>query len=163
MPASAEERKQEVTRLVETYSTLLLRVAMHQTSNRSDAEDAVQMVFLKLLRLAPVFINAEHEKAWLIRVTINQCHDIGRQVWNKRVTALTASLPLPTKEQYPEVAEAVRALPEKYSIVVFLYYFEGYSTAEVARLLEIPQNTVESRLHRARARLKNLLKEDWDV
>lgn len=153
----------DIERLVETYSDTLLRIALHHTHNPSDAEDAVQTVFLKVLRLAPSFVGEAHEKAWLIRVTINQCHDMARSAWNRKTTGLDETLPAREAEAYPEVLEAVRRLPEKYRDIIYLYYYEGYSTVEIAKLLEMPQATAESRLYRARGKLKPLLEGGWDV
>ncbi|MDL2323853.1 sigma-70 family RNA polymerase sigma factor [Ruminococcaceae bacterium OttesenSCG-928-A16] len=157
-----ETPEQKIERIVDEYSSTLLRVALNQTSNKTDAEDAVQTVFLKLLRLNPEFASAEHEKAWLIRVTVNQCKDMMRSGWNKKTTAMDETLAETEQDDHFEVLNVVRTLPEKYRTVVYLYYFEGYSTAEIAALLETRQGTVESRLHRARAKLRVLLEGGWD-
>lgn len=162
MPLFEETQEQKLERIVEEYSTTLLRVALNQTSSRADAEDAVQSVFLKLLKNPPEFESAEHEKAWLLRVTINQCRDMMRSAWNKKTTGMDETLAAKEPEGNLEVLEAVRTLPEKYRTVVYLYYYEGYSTAEIAALLETRQGTVESRLHRARKKLEVLLKGGWD-
>lgn len=158
-----EETEQEkLERVVDTYATMLLRVALNQTGNRADAEDAVQMVFLKLLRRGPVFDDAEHEKAWLIRVAVNQCKDMMRSAWNKKTTGMDETLAEKENPEDFETLNVVRALPEKYRTVIFLYYYEGYSTAEIAGILETRQGTVESRLHRAREKLKVLLEGGWE-
>lgn len=165
MPKGPGEMAVRIERLVETYSDTLLRVALHNTQNISDAEDVVQTVFLKLLRLGTQFADAEHEKAWLIRVTINQCRDLKRSAWHKKTTGFAqahTALPARGEEQGFEVLQVVRQLPDGYANIVYLYYFEGYSTLEIANMLNMNQNTVESRLHRARAKLRALLKGEWD-
>lgn len=166
VPPDTKKGAGYIERVVSSHSDTLLRIAMHQLQNRSDAEDAVQTVFLKLLHTAPSFDGEEHEKAWLIRVTINHCRDLLRSSHRKKSVPLeewsSAGQAAAANENGGEVLAAVRSLDEKYSTVVFLYYYEGYSTAEIARILASRQGTVESRLHRARARLKELLKGEWD-
>lgn len=155
MPLVQEE--QQVERIVETYSDMLLRIALHHTQNQSDAEDAVQMVFLKLLKGNLSFEDTEHEKAWLIRVTINQCKDLLRSAWNKKTTGLEEKHKASEQSEDFVVLDAVRALPDKYRNIIFLFYYEGYTTAEIATILDMRQGTVESRLFRARAQLKKKL------
>lgn len=165
MPAAQQDAAQQIERIVEEYSDTLLRVALHYTQNLSDAEDAVQTVFLKLVRLGTSFADAQHEKAWLIRVIINQCKDLKRSAWHKKTTGLEEGYGAAAAgAQGPdfEVLSLVRTLPENYRNIVYLYYFEGYSTIEIASMLDMKQNTVESRLHRARAKLRTLLKGEWD-
>lgn len=161
MPSSGALAQQNLERIVETYSDTLLRIALHHTHNVSDAEDAVQTVFLKFLRLAPEFKDNNHEKAWLIRVTINQCHDAMRSAWNRKTTAMDDTLAGKQDGGGFEVLEVVRKLPDKYRDIIYLYYYEGYSTVEIARMLQMPQATAESRLYRARAKLKLLLEGGW--
>ena len=162
MPSPDQGAAQRIERIVEEYSDMLLRVALHHISNKSDAEDAVQAVFLKLLRLNPEFADSQHEKAWLIRVTINQCRDMMRSAWNRKTTGLEDTHPAKEKEDDLTVLNAVKALPDNYRDIVFLYYYEGYTTVEIAKMLDMRQNTVESRLHRARGRLRGLLEGGWD-
>lgn len=163
MPSRQMETAAErIERLVETHTNTLLRTALHHTQNQSDAEDVVQMVFLKLIRLEQEFADKEHEKAWLIRVTINQCRDLKRSAWHKKTTALEETLPMEEFTRDETILDAVRALPDNYRDIVYLYYFEGYATAEIAQMLEMKQNTVESRLHRARAKLKAELEGEWE-
>ncbi|MFV0351865.1 MAG: RNA polymerase sigma factor [Oscillospiraceae bacterium] len=152
---------QQVERIVDTYSDTLLRIALHHTQNQSDAEDAVQMVFLKLLKANLEFEDSEHEKAWLIRVTINQCKDLLRSAWNKKTTGLEDKHKATEQSEDFIVLDAVRALPDKYRDIVFLFYYEGYTTAEIAAALSMQQGTVESRLFRARAQLKKKLEGEW--
>ena len=122
---------------------MLLRIAMTRLSSPADAEDVVQEVFLKLLTTRPHFRDLEHEKAWLIRTTLHRACDMAR-------AAERRNLPLETAE----------VLPAKYSAVIHLYYYEGYSIKEISKLLQIPLPTVGTRLSRGRERLRQLLKED---
>ena len=152
---------ESIRRVVEQYSPTLLRLAMTRLSSPADAEDAVQEVFLRLLTARPRFRDGEHEKAWLIRATLQRAGDIRR-------AAARRDLPLEEAEQAAAppgegpslLLSAVQALPEKYSAVIHLYYYEGYSIKEIARLLALPAPTVGTRLARGRERLRELLKEE---
>lgn len=152
---------ESVCRAVTAYSRMLLRLAMTRLPFPADAEDAVQEVFLKLLTARPQFRDAEHEKAWLIRATLHRACDMARSA-ERRNLPLEAAGAVPGREM-PEpspVLSAVQALPAKYSAVIHLYYYEGYSIKEIAELLRLPVPTVGTRLSRGRERLRELLKED---
>ena len=149
----------EIERVVNEYATMLLRVAYSQLNNRTEAEDAVQEVLLQYMEKAPVFQSEEHEKAWLLRVTINHCKNHLASAWFRKRADLDEGIPALDNEEL-EVVSAVAALPAKYRAVVHLYYFEGYSTKEIAEILHSRPNTVSSRLSRARALLAKALKEE---
>lgn len=153
-----ELSEQEIRRVVEAYSPMLLRAAMTRVSTPADAEDAVQDVFVRLLTKAPRFRDGEHEKAWLLRTTLNRASDLRR---GRRDDApLDEALTVSAEDNDGSLLSAVRALPEAYSAVIHLYYYEGYSIQEIARLLALPSPTVGTRLARGRKRLRELLKED---
>ena len=152
---------ESVRRAVTAYSRMLLCLAMTRLPSSADAEDVVQEVFLKLLTARPQFRDAEHEKAWLIRATLHRACDMARSA-ERRNLPLEAAEAVPGRE-LPEpspVLSAVRALPAKYSAVIHLYYYEGYSIKEISQLLRLPVPTVGTRLSRGRERLRELLKED---
>ena len=152
---------ESVRRAVTAYSRMLLRLAMTRLPSSADAEDVVQEVFLKLLIARPQFRDAEHEKAWLIRATLHRACDMARSA-ERRNLPLEAAEAVPGGE-LPEpspILSAVRALPAKYSAVIHLYYYEGYSIKEISQLLRLPVPTVGTRLSRGRERLRELLKED---
>ena len=149
----------EIERVVNEYATMLLRVAYSQLNNRAEAEDTVQEVLLKYMEKAPIFQSEEHEKAWLLRVTVNHCKNHLASAWFRKRAALDEGIPALDNAEL-EVVSAVAALPAKYRAVVHLYYFEGYSTKEIAEILHSRPNTVSSRLSRARALLAKALKEE---
>ena len=149
----------EIERVVNEYATMLLRVAYSQLNNRAEAEDTVQEVLLKYMEKAPIFQSEEHEKAWLLRVTVNHCKNHLASAWFRKRADLDEGIPALDNEEL-EVVSAVAALPAKYRAVVHLYYFEGYSTKESAEILHSRPNTVSSRLSRARALLAKALKEE---
>ena len=144
-------------RIVDQYSPMLLRLAMTRLTQTADAEDCVQEVFLKLLERRPVFRDPEHEKAWLIRATLNQACDLWRT--RRRQVSLDA-LPETAESAHCSLLSAVRALPDKYSAVIHLHYYEGYTIKEIATMLALPAATVGTRLARGRTMLKTILKEE---
>lgn len=157
----AEETMDEtISRIVSQYSPMLLRLAYARLDSAADAEDAVQETFLQLVSLRPNFRDAEHEKAWLIRTTLCRASDIRRRADRRALSLEEAALAAAPPPEDGELLEAVRALPEKYAAAIHLYYYEGYSIKEIAKLLGAPAATVGARLARGRARLRQMLKED---
>ena len=129
------------------------------TRSRSDADDVFQEVFLRLHRSAPDFANEEHRRAWLLRVTANCARSLLASPWRMR------TLPLEDVYSYQDsvesaVDEALAHLPGKYRAVIHLFYYEGYQTEEIARILGRSPSTVRAQLTRARQKLRTLLKED---
>ena len=147
-------------RIAQDYGKMLLNLAYSRLGSREDAEDCVQEVFVTLLEKQPVFRNPTHEKAWLIRATINRAA-------NMRAKTAGRFLPL---EEVPEQAaleegnllSAVRALPDQYAAPIHLHYYEGYSLKEIAKLLGLPVATVGTRLARGKAKLREMLKGEYD-
>ena len=133
--------------------------AVHNCRCTADAEDVVQDVFEKLLHYEGCFESEEHLKAWLLRVAINRCRDLTRAAHQKD-TELDENLPAPEQMEDGSVLDAVKALPENYRNAIYLHYYEGYTTAEIGRMLKVPTNTVLSWLRRARAQLQTMLKEE---
>lgn len=151
---------EEFVRLAEKYTDTVFRIAFSYTNSRSDAEDVTQDVLLSLYRANKIFESEEHIKYWLIRVTINQCKKLLRSPWRKveRLEDYAQTIQFDDAFQR-ELFYAVSRLETKYRTVVLLYYYDGYSTKEIAQLLRVPQNTVSTRLSRARKLLKSVLTE----
>lgn len=155
----SEGTSESICRIVRQYSSLLLHLAMSRLCCPADAEDVVQEVFVRLLTARPAFRDAQHEKAWLIRTTCNLACDLRRR--KSRSAALTDdALPAAAPPEASPLLSAVRALPDKYSAVIHLYYYEGYTIKEIARLLGLPAATVGTRLARGRERLRTLVEEE---
>jgi RNA polymerase sigma-70 factor (ECF subfamily) len=131
----------------------LFRTALAIMGNKTDAEDIVQDVFVKLFEKQPNFESSEHETAWLIRVTVNLCKSRLRSHWYKKTVPLLDTFPAQTNEQQ-EIIETVLSLPSKYRIVIHLFYYEGYSTKEIAEIAKQKESTVREQLTRARRLLK---------
>lgn len=149
----------EVNRAIDLYANTIRRICMVHLKNYADTEDIFQTVFLKYILSSVVFENDEHEKAWFIRVTINACKDFLKSFFRKNTVALEEVIPADEEmtEDNHEVLEAVLGLPEKYREVIYLHYYEGYSGAEIAKLLNRKVNTVYTLLSRAKEMLRNAL------
>ncbi|MGN0473798.1 MAG: RNA polymerase sigma factor [Acutalibacteraceae bacterium] len=155
----------EFTEAVRKYSDTVFKVCYSCCKNRSDAEDMMQNVFLKLYRYEEKFKDSEHVRLWLIRVSINECNDYFSSSWRRRVTCSInderfedEGLSFEIPEQ-SELFYAVRALPPKYRVVVHLYYYEDYSVSEIADMLGLKETAVQTQLMRARNKLKIKLSE----
>lgn len=141
------------------HENRLYRTALAITGSISDAEDIVQEAFLRAYEKAPEFESEEHEKAWLIRVTVNLCNSRLRSPWRKRIVPLLESYPASEPEQH-ELLEQIITLSPKYRTVIHLFYYEGYSIKDISELTGQKESTVRSHLSRARQKLKSILKED---
>ena len=141
---------------VQRYSDTVFRAAMHNCSCTADAEDVVQDVFEKLLCYNGRFESEEHLKAWLLRVTINRCHDLTRAARQKD-TELDENLPAPDQMEDGSVLDAVRALPENYRNAVYLHYYEEYSIKQIAAIVHASESAVATRLSRGRSKLRPTL------
>ena len=152
----------EVNRAIENYADMVRRLCMVHLKNYADTEDIFQTVFLKYATSSVVFESREHEKAWLIRVTVNACRNLIKSFFRSRTVPLDALAELPASltPDNREVLEAVLSLPAKYKDAVYLHYYEGYTAPEIGRILGKKTNTVYTLLARARELLKEKLGED---
>ena len=151
--------EQEVSIAIDTYSNMVLRICGVYLKNDADAEDIFQTVFLRYALRDRGFDTPEHEKAWLIRVTVNACKDLLKSFFHSRTVPLT-ELPAYLSQLAPErlaVMEAVWALPKQYREVIYLHYYEGYTAPEIAGILKKNPNTVYTHLARAKAQLRDAL------
>lgn len=146
----------DVLYLFNRYRDDVYRLAVNYTHNPQEAEDVCQTVFLKLVEQGE--LTPGKEKAWLMQVTANECRSLLRSGWWKRTAPLDDTVPAP-QTQADETIQAVMALPPKYRVVIYLRYYENYTTTEIAQLLKISQSAVTTRLSRGREQLKILLKE----
>ena len=143
-------------KIVKRNEDKLLRTAIAITVNKAEAEDIVQDVFVKLIEKQPCFETEEYETAWLIRVTVNLSKNRLRSHWRKKTEPLLDIYPAKTEEQH-NLMETVLTLPPKYRTVIHLYYYEGYSTKEMAEITGQKESTVREQLTRARRMLKDFL------
>ena len=172
--------------IIKRYSDMVYRMAFSLLKNKYDAEDIHQEVFVKYFRKRPEFENSQHERAWFLQVTVNLCRNFWKTVWRQRVTCLgdeelerassgwkdrlprsevhSGNRDLSGAESFSEsggpadeIISVVKQLPQKYRIVIHLFYYEELSTEEIARVLKKKPSTVRTQLTRARRKLRELL------
>ena len=146
----------DVLYLFHRYRDDVYRLAVNYTRSQQEAEDVCQTVFLKLLEQENIMPGKE--KVWLMQVTANECRDLLRSSWWKRTVPLEDAFYIQETES-DETIYLLRKLPPKYRVVLYLHYYEQYTTEDISQLLKIPRGTVSTRLSRARDRLKSMLKE----
>ena len=155
----SDSQLQRFEKLYDAYGTMVYRLAMVYLGCRADAEDVTQEVFVKLFRKEPAFHDEEHQKRWLLRVTVNLCLDQLRNPWKTRIVELDEACTVPDVDGY-DLAYAVVNLPKKYKASIHLHYFEGYSVEEISQILRISVSAVKMRLKRGRELLKLELEEN---
>ena len=153
----------DIDAAVRRYADMVYRLAKVNCKNESAADDVFQEVFLKLLRYQDSIKSEEHLKAWLITVTLNQCKSMFMSTWNKRKVSIDEIVEPAIenqKEDYSELYEAVRELPQKYREVIHLFYFEQLSIREIAGILNRQEGTIKTQLNRGRQMLSKKLKRN---
>lgn len=156
------ENRSRAATLLEKYGNTILRTAYSYLHNMEDAEDILQDTLIQYLKSESSYNDEEHEKAWLLRVAINLSKNKIKYNKLRETDELMDELVSEEKEELSFVWEAVKSLPQKYAEVIHLFYQEGYSTVEISGILKRKEATVRSDLKRARDRLKNILKEEYD-
>ena len=148
------------TELAKLHMDTVFRVALSFLKSRADADDITQTVLLKLYRYEGDFQSESHIRNWLIRVTVNECKSALRSPWRRTedIEDYVNSIAFPSRD-HSDLFEAVMALPAKYRAAIYLYYYEGYSTRELAAILSVPEATVRTRLARGREKLRKSLTE----
>ena len=146
--------------LARRYMDMVFRLAFSYMKSASDADDVTQNVLLRLLKSTKPFESEEHARFWLERVTMNECKRALRSQWRKAgdIEEYANELHFETQE-HSDLFYAVMELPEKYRTAIYLYYYEDYSTDEIARLTGTPAATVRTRLRRGRELLRAGLEE----
>ncbi len=160
--AAQDDAGQLAADALNTYGNAILRCAYSYLHNMADAEEILQDTLLKLLTAAPAFESEAHKKAWLLRVAANLSKN--RIDYNalRASDELDETLAAEGREDLSFVWDAVKSLPVQFREVIHLHYYEGYSTEEIAKILERNPATVRSDLRRGREKLKSVLKEDYD-
>lgn len=157
MPALRRTNK-EILEIYDRHADTVYRVCFAYMKNAPEAEDMTQETFLRLISHEKPFENQRHEKAWLIVTASNLCKDALKKWWrySENIDDYTY-LAQESPETGNEVLDAILALPPDYKDAVYMYYYEGFSTVEIARHLNCPESTVRSRLSRARKQLQTML------
>ncbi len=149
-------------KIIRFYSDMVYRLAFARTGTKYDADEVYQEVFLRYIKKQHIFEDEEYRKAWLIRVTINCSKKLWNSAWKRKIVPLEETIPFETKEDI-DLYNELQQLPPKYREVIHLFYYEDMSLEEISKALNRKNSTVRTQLTRARALLKNLLKEDYDV
>lgn len=152
----------EMERIWETYHDAVFRLAFAYCKNRADAEDITSEVFLKRFRAKKAFEDEKHETAWIMRVTVNQAKDLLRSFRYRFSVPLEEAVQVYETPEEHTVFHAVMELPAKYRSVVHLYYFEGYTVAEIAEMTGRSETAVQTQLYRARKLLRDKLGEELE-
>ena len=156
--------RQSVQELAASYQGSLFAAAFNVCKNAQDAEDVVQDTFVQYYTTKKEFESEQHIRAWLMRVAVTKAKNVNRTFWRRNKISIedymeTLVFETPAAET---LFETVMQLPEKYRIVIHLYYYEEYAVREIAQILKLSESNVKIRLSRGRAMLKETLKEDWD-
>ena len=156
--------RQPVQELAASYQGSLFAAAFNICKNAQDAEDVVQDTFVQYYTTKKEFESEQHIRAWLMRVAVNKAKNINRTFWRRNKISIedymeTLVFETPAAET---LFETVMQLPDKYRIVIHLYYYEEYAVREIAQILKLSESNVKIRLSRGRAMLKETLKEEWD-
>lgn len=161
------QNKDIIENLISLYGNDVLRIATAYTHNTTIAEDIFQDVFIKVSRNINKFEKRSSEKTWIIRITINTCKDYLKSSWNKKVISMENiddNSNLHTEDDLLKteisniVVQEILKLPLKYKDILLLYYYQDFSTSEIAKILSIPEPSVRTRLKRARDMIKDKLK-----
>ena len=150
------QKEQQYNEIVEKYSDMIFRIAYQYLFNNYDAEDIVQEVLVKLLTKKVIFKDEEHVKSWLIRVTINQCLDYKKTLAKRSVVPIE-NMEIPFEQKEEGILEELQLLKEDERNILYLYYYEGYKIKEIAKILKQKQHTINSKLTRARKKLKEIM------
>ena len=150
-----------IERVIEEYSDMVYRIALTRTGTKENAEDIYQDVFLKYSQKAIEFESFAHEKAWLIRVTINMTKNFNNSSWNKKVVNLDENIKFETPEE-TGVYETVCRLPQNYRTVIYLMYYEGYKVSEISQIMKEKEGTIKTWAFRARELLRKDLEGGFE-
>lgn len=154
---SQKTKKEEFMEVYSRQVDTVYRVCYSFMKNKADTEDLVQETFLKLLSTKKVFENERHERAWLIVTASNLCKDSLRKWWRKNENIEDFLNMAEDSGQDDSILDVILSLPDDYKDAVYMYYYEGYTTVEIARHLKCPESTVRSRLMRAKKKLQVML------
>ena len=154
---------ENIGELMDIYGDMVYRIGILYLRSKADAEDVFQEVFIKLYSAKTAFQSEEHRKAWLITAAVNQCKNILRSVWHRRVSAVNELCAAAERECGTEESELMMELlnlPLKYRRVIFLYYYEGYKSEEIGNMLHISPATVRTHMRRGREMLKGMITDE---
>lgn len=159
MGKTIKRETHDIENIIEKFANIIFKIAYSYTNNKETSEDIMQNVFIKYMTSDYIFHDFEHKKAWIIRVTINECKKSFRRFnyqLNRIINVTSESV------EKHNVYYAVMDLPQKYRVVIHLYYYEQLSIKEISEILQKKENTIISLLYRARQKLKKILEVDYE-
>ena len=148
-----------IENIINLYGDLLYRTGIMILGNPQDVQDVLQEVMLKVLQKMPEFHDSEHEKAWLLRVTINLCKDMLRFRFRHQYIQIDELEIEAVDTDDRQLLQEIIQLPSSWRIVLILHYVEGYSLKEIADILSVSENAVKKRMQRAKKALRAKLEE----
>ena len=152
---------ENIERVIRIHGDRLLRMCAVMLGNADDAEDAVQETVIRYFQKAPQFENEEHEKAWLLRVASNRCRDMLRFRSRHPQTDLDSLYDLAAEQPGSDILEALMTLPEKYRLVMLLYYVEEYSIENIAKMVGRTKSAIKMRLQKGRRLLLDVYRKEY--
>lgn len=161
MRNTSEWPTDDIEIIIRKYGDMLYRLSLIMLKNESDAEDVVQETIIKYYQKSPVFVDSEHEKAWLIKVATNKCRDLLR--FRGRYIQIEENFleQIADEETDCGIIEALTVLPEKYRLVLTLYYIEGYRIEDIAKIISRTSSAVKMRLQKGRKLLKEIYEKEY--
>lgn len=144
----------EMEEVARKYMSMLFQLCYVHLRNHADAEDAVSETLIRYMEKRPAFNEEEHRKAWILRTAINICRDIHRYRKRHQYVNLKDINDYVAEEEDRTIVDSLMNLPEKYKSVLYLYYIEGYKTAEISEILGVSPSAVRKRLQRGRKKLQ---------
>lgn len=157
MDNSLQDKQDHFVKVLDKYGDTVRRICFMYLKNDADVEDIFQDVFLQLYRYEKDFDSEEHEKAWLIRVTINKCKDLHKSFFRRNTCPLDEKEIFFEDEIENDLMQEILALPQKYKDAIYLFYYEGYTVSEISNILGTKENTIYSHLRRGKMLLKEKL------
>ena len=152
---------ENIERVIRVHGDRLLRMCAVMLGNADDAEDAVQETVIRYFQKAPQFENEEHEKAWLLRVASNWCRDMLRFRTRHPQKDIDSLYDLAAEQPGSDILDALMTLPEKFRLVMLLYYVEEYRVGEIARIIRKTPSAVKMRLHKGRKLLGEIYRKEY--
>ena len=161
MRNTSEWPTDDIEIIIRKYGDMLYRLSLIMLKNESDAEDVVQETIIKYYQKSTVFVDSEHEKAWLIKVATNKCRDLLR--FRGRYIQIEENFleQIADEETDCGIIEALTVLPEKYRLVLTLYYIEGYRIEDIAKIISRTSSAVKMRLQKGRKLLKEIYEKEY--
>ncbi|MGN0981254.1 MAG: RNA polymerase sigma factor [Candidatus Limivicinus sp.] len=161
MQSSSSRSPDEIENMVRIHSDMLFRISLVMLGNKYDAEDVLQETVIKYIQKAPIFNSPEHEKAWLIKVVTNLCRDVQRVRMKHPQISIDDLQSFVFDPESCGIIEALMTVPEKFRIVMLLYYVEEYRVEEIADIIGKSASAVKMRLKKGRKLLEEIYRKEY--